>query len=156
MTKDKRRKKGQKKPKLKKIRQSAVLPFRCGKDGLEILLITSRQSGRWVIPKGMIEPGLNPAKSAEKEGYEEAGIQGDLYKKRLGDFLYEKAETKGEAVYKVDVYPFKVKDLLIDWPEKDERKRKWVSPEEAADMVNENKLKAILNNCQKELRKIAS
>lgn len=139
------------KGKIKIVRQSGVLPFRCGDNGIEILLITSRTSGRWVIPKGMIEPGMNPARSAEKEGYEEAGIKGTLIKKRLGDYKYEKSENKGGQCCKVEVYPIQVTDLLDDWPEKSERTRKWVSPQKAAELVNEDKLKKIIGDCPEKI-----
>lgn len=65
-------------------RQSAVIPYRFGADGLEVLLITSRKRKRWVLPKGVVEPGMTPAGSAEKEAFEEAGIEGRVDDRPLG------------------------------------------------------------------------
>jgi phosphohistidine phosphatase len=65
-------------------RQSAVIPYRRGPSGLEVLLVTSRKGTRWVLPKGVVEPDLSPAASAAKEALEEAGVRGPIDDEPLG------------------------------------------------------------------------
>jgi 8-oxo-dGTP pyrophosphatase MutT (NUDIX family) len=65
-------------------KQSGVIPYRKKQGKIEVMLITSRNKGRWIIPKGVIEPDLNPRASAAKEAFEEAGVQGDVHSKLLG------------------------------------------------------------------------
>jgi len=126
------------------LRQSAVLPFRQTKGKTEILLITSLDTGRWVLPKGKIEPGFSARRSAEKEAYEEAGIRGRVERKSIDSYIYEKSLKKGGVRCRVEVFPMKVRKELTNWPEKKERTRAWFSPNEAAQRVNEKKLKKIL------------
>jgi 8-oxo-dGTP pyrophosphatase MutT (NUDIX family) len=126
------------------IRQSAVIPFRKRNNDIEVLLVTSRNTRRWVLPKGHIEKSLTPYKSAAKEAFEEAGIKGDVSKKKIGSYRYIKPEIKGINVCKVDVYPMEVTKELNKWPEKSQRNRKWVSISKAADYVDEKKLSKIL------------
>jgi phosphohistidine phosphatase len=72
------------------FRQSAVIPYRRGPNGLEVLLVTSRKGKRWVLPKGVVEPDLTPAVSAEKEAMEEAGVRGAVDDEPLGTYEYRK------------------------------------------------------------------
>ena len=124
--------------------QSAVLPYRRCKGGVEVLLVTSLDTGRWVLPKGNVEPGMSARESAEKEAYEEAGIRGSADKESMGAFTYLKTEKKGGGVREVEVFPMEVTKTLDDWPEKNTRKRKWMSVEKAAGAVLEKKLKKLL------------
>ena len=123
-------------------KQSAVIPYRKTKGGIEILIITSRSRKRWVIPKGVIEPNLTPEDSAAKEAFEEAGVTGKVKKKCIGTYDYK----KWGGVCSVKVYPMKVAKELTEWPEDTMRSRKWVSIDEAAATVTENKLKKIIRN----------
>lgn len=103
--------------------QSAVLPIKKEKGKYFILLVTSRSKNKWVIPKGIIENNLTGRESAEKEAFEEAGIEGKSNKKSLGSYEY----TKWGGKCKVKVFPLVVKSELEEWPEMHLRKRKWFS-----------------------------
>lgn len=124
--------------------QSAVIPYRRHKNGMEVLLITSRDSGRWVLPKGHVEPDLTARESAAKEAYEEAGIEGVVAKRCVGVYRYAKTDGKGPDECRVEVYPMEVRNQLDDWPEKDCRRRAWMDVGEAARRVDEKKLGKLL------------
>src|SRR5690606_26639954 len=118
--------------------QYAALPFRMTDDGLLVLLITSRETRRWVIPKGWPEKGLLPHELAAREAYEEAGIVGRVAESPVGSFHYDKQLSVKKAVpCVVDVYPLEVEKLLDEWPEKGQRERRWMSPAQAAMLVGE-------------------
>ncbi len=120
--------------------QSAVVPFRRRGHGLEILLVTSRSGKRWVIPKGLVEPDLTASASAVKEAYEEAGIKGKLRSDCLGTYEYE----KWGGTCEVEVFLFEVQVELDDWPEADERERRWMSLTQAIDHLDEPGLQDLL------------
>lgn len=124
--------------------QSAVLPYRKEKGGVEVLLVTSLDTGRWVLPKGHVEAGLTPRESAEKEAFEEAGITGIVAQNFIGAYRYAKTEKKGGGMRRVEIYPMEVLAQLDDWPEKNKRKRAWMEVEKAAKAVSEKKLGKIL------------
>jgi 8-oxo-dGTP pyrophosphatase MutT (NUDIX family) len=121
-------------------RQSAVIPYRTGADGLEVLLITSRKRKRWVLPKGVIDPGMTAPASAAKEAAEEAGVQGPVDDRPLGSYRYR----KWGGTCTVEVFAMKVTEESASWPEADFRTREWMPPEEAASRVDEEELKRIL------------
>jgi 8-oxo-dGTP pyrophosphatase MutT (NUDIX family) len=124
--------------------QSAVIPYRKKNDGVEVLLITSLDTGRWVLPKGHIEKGLSARESAEKEAFEEAGIKGDVAKQSVGAYRYAKTDKKGGGMRRVSVFPMEVQSELDEWPEKGKRTRRWMDVEAAAQAVDEKKLGKIL------------
>ncbi len=126
--------------------QYAALPWRRAEGGgVEVLLITSRETRRWVIPKGWPIKGLKSRPSAALEAFEEAGVSGRVGRKRLGDYHYDKRLQSGRVQHvRVSVYALKVAHEADDWPEKAEREKAWVSPAEAADRVDEPELKALL------------
>ena len=125
--------------------QSAVIPYRRRKGKAEVLLVTSLDTGRWVLPKGGVEPGMTARKSAEKEAYEEAGIEGVVSKQSLGQYRYAKSERKSGGLCRVEVFSMEVSKELDDWPEKDKRTRSWMSIKDAADSVAEKKLRKIIS-----------
>ena len=122
------------------FRQSAVIPCRYGTKGLEVLLVTSRRTKRWVPPKGIVERGMSAAESAAKEALEEAGVEGRVDDHLLGTYEYEK--WRGTCT--VHVYAMEVSKELTDWPESAVRTREWMSVKEAARRVDEDALKEIL------------
>ena len=125
--------------------QYAALPWRKAADGVEMLLITSRESRRWVIPKGWPMKDKGPAPSAAQEAFEEAGVIGDAGRKALGAYHYDKRLRSGRMQHvRVMVYPLRVREERDEWPEKAERERRWTTPSEAAGMVDEPELKALL------------
>jgi hypothetical protein len=113
--------------------------------GLRILLITSRETRRWVVPRGNGITGLGPAGSAAQEAFEEAGIRGLVSKKPLGTYRYDKRRKNGSIVpAEVRLYSLRVLEELTDWPERAERERRWFAPHEAADAVDEPDLQGLL------------
>jgi 8-oxo-dGTP pyrophosphatase MutT (NUDIX family) len=125
--------------------QIAALPIRRGRSGLQVLLITSRETKRWVIPKGWPMDAYADFNAAKIEAYEEAGVRGRVSRKPLGRFRYVKLLKSGEARHMtVTVYSLQVEQLLAQWPEKSERTRKWFSVEEAATLVAETGLQNII------------
>lgn len=125
--------------------QFAALCWRVHNGKPEVLLITSRGTNRWIIPKGWPTIGLTPSEGAMQEAWEEAGVQGKAYDRSLGLFSYVKKIDKNATLPCVAmVYPVKVKKLAKDFPEAGQRKRKWVSPKKAAAMVSEPELAHII------------
>jgi 8-oxo-dGTP pyrophosphatase MutT (NUDIX family) len=126
-------------------RQVAALPYVKQKDGLQVLLVTSRETGRLVLPKGWTEKGMKDAAAAAQEAFEEAGVKGNVAAKPIGTYSYTKIIGPGFALAcSVDVFPLEVKKHLKDWPEKSQRERLWFSPSEAALRVAEPALADIL------------
>lgn len=117
------------------------------KKGRQVLLITSRGTGRWILPKGWPIKGLDAPGAAKQEAWEEAGVKGRISDDPLGSFRYKKRLDDGsQAVCEAQVFPMQVAELADDFPESDERERKWVSPGKAAKMVSEPALKDILRD----------
>lgn len=112
----------------------------------KILLITSRGTGRWIVPKGWPIDGLDSAGTALQEAWEEAGVrQGKPASEPLGIYHYEKGLREDWSVpVTTMVYPVRVIELSNDYPEVDQRTRKWVSPAEASELVDEPELKELL------------
>jgi 8-oxo-dGTP pyrophosphatase MutT (NUDIX family) len=112
--------------------QSGVIPYR-RKDGeLQILLITSLKSKRWILPKGYIEFNLSPFESAKKEAYEEAGVTGANETVEVGSLK----KKRPIGLCNIIIYSMEVLEVLDDYPEKDLRKRKWFSVKEAAESIS--------------------
>lgn len=126
--------------------QYAALPWRAGPDGaVEVLLITSRESRRWVIPKGWPMKDKEAAPCAAQEAFEEAGVVGACGRKPLGVFHYDKRLRSGRLQHvRVQVYPLEVHEERDEWPEKGQRERQWTGPSDAAGLVEEPELKALL------------
>jgi predicted phosphate transport protein (TIGR00153 family) len=109
------------------------------------LLITSRETRRWVIPKGNRIRGLDPHQAAAREAFEEAGISGIPCPSSLGSYSYLKWRRDGSARdTQVDVFPLAVISQFDNWPEREERDTRWFTLPEAADAVDEPELKAII------------
>lgn len=125
--------------------QFGALCFRIAQDKPQILLITSRTTRRWIIPKGWPIKGLSPAETAALEAQEEAGVEGRIRDHCLGLFAYDKILDDGSGVpVAVAVFPLKVRTLMRSYPEASERRRKWFTPKKAASKVDEPELAAIL------------
>ena len=125
--------------------QIAALPYRRRRGQLGVMMITSRETKRWVIPKGWPMDGHQDYEAAKIEAYEEAGIDGRIDHLPLGFFDYEKRLKSGETKFiRVQVYGLHVTELKRNWPEKHQRKRKWFSPANASQLVAEEGLKALI------------
>jgi 8-oxo-dGTP pyrophosphatase MutT (NUDIX family) len=127
------------------LTQLAALCWRQGADGREVLLVTS-STGRWILPKGWPMGGKSAADTALTEAWEEAGVsRAKVTRKPLGSFLSAKrTETGDDLPCKTHVYAVKVRETQDDFPEKDRRARRWVTPAVAADLVTEDGLRDIL------------
>ena len=128
--------------------QVAALCHRVTDGARQVLLITSRDTGRWILPKGWPIAGLDDAAAAKVEAWEEAGVKdAKVNPKSIGQFDYDKRLENGVPVrVQTHVFSLKVKTLADAYPESDERRRTWVSPDKAAQMVHETGLKSILRN----------
>ena len=118
------------------LRQAAVIPLADGRVGL----VTSSSGRRWVVPKGMIDPGHSAGEAALVEAWEEAGLVGVLGRDPVGSYLYEKYGRPHHVL----VYVLHVTEEAVDWPERDVRKREWVDPAEAVERIEEAGLKEII------------
>lgn len=127
-------------------RQYAALPWRRGMDGdIDILLISSRETRRWVIPKGWPIAGLRPSESARREAFEEAGVDGNVAAEPLGSYRYAKRlRDGGNADVTVTVFALEVTGAHADWPEKGQRRLIWMSRAAAAEAVAEPELGHII------------
>ncbi|MEL6523647.1 MAG: NUDIX hydrolase [Pseudomonadota bacterium] len=113
--------------------QFGALCYRLVSGKPQVLLITSRTRGRWIIPKGWPVEGLTPAQSAEREAWEEAGVKGRINSVCLGMYSYNKEIAPGDFLpCMVAVFPLKVKTIAEQFPEVSERRRKWYSLPKAA------------------------
>lgn len=128
--------------------QFAALCYRYKKRKLEILLITSRGSGRWIVPKGWPMHGRTPAQSAALEAWEEAGVKGNVDGRCLGIYSYNKEEEVGGVDFPCValVFAIEVKEIAKAYPEAGQRERKWVSRKKAAKLVDEPELARILSD----------
>ncbi|WP_122464901.1 MULTISPECIES: NUDIX hydrolase [Brevundimonas] len=126
-------------------RQVAALPWRRATDGVEVLLVTSRETRRWVTPKGWPMPRKTAAEAAAQEAWEEAGVRGVIAPEPLGAFHYDK-RLKNNRLQPcvVDLFPLEVTEEADAWPEADERERRWMAPREAAPLVDEPELTALI------------
>jgi 8-oxo-dGTP pyrophosphatase MutT (NUDIX family) len=126
-------------------RQFAALPCMARQDGTMVMLVTSRETARWVLPKGWPIKRLSGPQTAAREAFEEAGLIGDVAAKSIGSYHYPKRMPGGGSVAcAVDVFPMRVAKLLEDWPERTERQRRWFTLTEAAGAVDEVDLMALL------------
>lgn len=129
-----------------KVRQYGVIPYRVAADGVRVLLITSRETRRWVIPKGNPMKGCKPHKAAAIEAFEEAGVKGKVDREVLGSFDYDKVVGRKSVPCVVSVFPLLVREELDAWLEADQRKRAWVDCSAAAGMVREPGLADLLRS----------
>ena len=130
------------------LQQYGVLAFDIGDDGEpRFLLITSRHSKRWVIPRGNPVPGLSPPQSAAHEAYEEAGITGLVTPEEIGAYDYEKRKKDGSSIpATVHVFPLRATIQSVRFPERHERETRWCTREEAVEAVDEEGLKQLLRD----------
>jgi len=124
--------------------QYAALPWR-DQEGLEILLVTSRETRRWVIPKGWPMKTRKPHAAAAREALEEAGVTGRVAKRPIGVYSYIKRLKNGAPLQcTVDVFPLKVAQQRSQWREQNERTVRWFTIDEAAESVDEPDLQAVI------------
>jgi 8-oxo-dGTP pyrophosphatase MutT (NUDIX family) len=126
-------------------RQVGALPVRRGPDGtLNVLLVTTLQTHRWIIPKGWPWPGQHDWAAAAAEAREEAGVLGEPREGSIGFYTYEKRRQTGPVPVRVSVYLLEVREELETWPECQRRQRAWFTLADAAEAVREPGLRALL------------
>ena len=125
--------------------QYAALPISLKEGKLQVLLITSRDTGRWIVPKGWAEKNIMPWDMAAREAYEEAGVVGVIDQEPAATYHYDKRlSAKKSVACIVDVYLLEVEQELDDWPEKAQRERRWMTPAQAAYLISEGGLVELL------------
>jgi len=131
-------------------KQVAALCWRPSKkhgSAIEVLLITSLNSKRWILPKGWPEPELGPAENAAREAFEEAGVMGKIGTKPIGRYHYLKERKDGGGIpCSVEVFALEVTKQLDDWPEKNSRELAWLPLDKAAARVVEPSLRQLLKD----------
>ena len=129
-----------------KRRQIGALCWRLDdNDRIQFLLVTSRDTGRWVTPKGNRMKGLSDAEAAAEEAMEEAGTTGLIEAEPVGTFTYDKRLSgRARRLTAVDLYSLQVTHLFDAWPEAHQRERRWFARLDAVDAVDEPELKALI------------
>jgi 8-oxo-dGTP pyrophosphatase MutT (NUDIX family) len=126
--------------------QLAALPFR-KENGVEVMLVSSRGTRRWVLPKGWPMKGRKPYEAAAVEALEEAGLIGAVDKLPIGTYHYLKRMKNGASVpCKVDVYPMHVTRQRKNWPARRQRVTRWFNLDEASQAVDESELQELIRN----------
>ncbi|MCB1497036.1 MAG: NUDIX hydrolase [Bauldia sp.] len=133
-------------------RQSGVIPYAIVESTPVFLLVTSRQRGRWIFPKGRIADGLKPWESAEREAHEEAGVEGVIATRPVGSYRAWKTRGVRRFVIEVDMYPLRVEKQHDNWRETGERYRHWVTLAEATRLITDKRVAELLRNFARHLR----
>lgn len=127
------------------VNQSAAIPFRVREAGqIELLLITSRTQGRWIVPKGRVAGDAPAHQSAAREAFEEAGVLGDVNSHPIGRY-HEKKGIDGRSIdLVIPAFPLRVVEELETWPEMTVRKREWFTLNDAVKAIRNPGLRALL------------
>jgi len=133
-------------------RQSGVIPYAIVEGTPTFLLITSRQRGHWIFPKGRIPEGLTPWDSAAREAQQEAGVEGEIAREPVGSYRAWKTRGVRRFVIAVDMYPLRVERQLDAWRETAERHRHWVTLAEAARLITDKQIVTLLRAFARTLR----
>jgi len=129
----------------KRIRQVAAIPFRLGEDGsIEVMLVTSRETKRFIVPKGWPMKGKSGRKAATMEAEQEAGVTGKTLKQPAGTYSYWKRLARSFVRVDVTVYLLAVTEERADWRERRTRRRAWLSPRDAASLIDEPELSTLV------------
>jgi 8-oxo-dGTP pyrophosphatase MutT (NUDIX family) len=137
-----------------KPQQIAALPYRIGAEGrTEVLLVTSRETGRWIVPKGWPMKHRKRHEAAAQEAFEEAGVRGEIAAQAIGRYVYWKRKADHFVLCRVEVFPLRVREQLATWREKGQRETRWFTPEEAALHILEPDLADLVRRLPAHLRK---
>ena len=129
--------------------QVAAIPIRRGQSGaVEVLLVTSRDTRRWVVPKGWPWRKIKDHDAAAGEAWEEAGVRGRAVPKSIGSFTYDKRRKDKVQPLRVLVYLLEVTEEAEAWPEATQRDRGWFPAARAAELVAEPDLKSLLRELE--------
>jgi 8-oxo-dGTP pyrophosphatase MutT (NUDIX family) len=128
-----------------KAEQVGALCVRRKDDGSrQVLLVTSRDTGRWIIPKGWKAKRLKDHEAAAREAEEEAGVRGKVRSKPIGRYAYRKIEDDGARSLRVAVHLLQVRRERDHWQERSQRRRQWFDVREAARRVGEAELRTLI------------
>jgi 8-oxo-dGTP pyrophosphatase MutT (NUDIX family) len=130
------------------IEQACAVPLRASGDTFDVCLITSMGRGRWIFPKGVVDPGETHAITALKEALEEAGVEGRLLEPSLGQYR----DSKWNAPLSVTVFAMSVERTHETWLEQGLRRRRWASLDEARELVADPTLREMLDLAVRRLR----
>ena len=132
--------------------QAGVLAYRIERHGkVRVLLIRTRRSKRWSIPKGALKPALSMPENAAKEAFEEAGVRGEVATASSGMYRRTKRAWYGDAIVEIWVYLLRVTEQLKQFPEKGQREAKWVSCSAAAKMLREPLLAELCRDLRRQV-----
>lgn len=132
--------------------QSGVIPYAIVEATPVFLLVTSRQRGRWIFPKGRIPEGLDPWESAKQEAYQEAGVEGAIASRSVGSYRTWKTRGMRRFVIEVEMYPLRVERQHDDWRETGERYRHWVTLPEARRLITDTRIFTLVRGFARQLR----
>lgn len=132
--------------------QSGVIPYAMVESTPVFLLVTSRQRGRWIFPKGKIAAGMEPHESAHREALEEAGVEGVVATSPLGSYRTWKTRGVRRFVIEVEMYPLRVERQAESWQETGERHRHWVTLAEARRLVTDKQIFDLVRSFARTLR----
>jgi 8-oxo-dGTP pyrophosphatase MutT (NUDIX family) len=125
--------------------QFAALCYRVKRGKLKVLLITSRRTRRWIVPKGWPMEGRTPSQTAIQEAWEEAGVTGRPAGPCIGVYSYAKdVGSMDDLPCLAMLYPVEVRALAKEYPESGQRRRRWVSPRKAARLLSEPELARLI------------
>ena len=132
--------------------QYAALPYRASDSaGVEVMLVTSRTTKRWILPKGWPVEGKRPHATAAREALEEAGLVGTVTKRAIGSYSYAKRLKDGGVIEcEVQVFPLEVVSQAKSWPEKGKRTVQWFSAAEAAQTIDDPVLSKLIRQFRSE------
>ena len=133
----------------KPIRQVAAVPFRMRDGQVEVMLVTSRTTKRFIVPKGWPMKGKSGRQTALIEAHEEAGVTGRTLKRPLGKYTYWKRLSESFVPIEVTAYLLRADETLIDWDESSTRQRAWLSPADAATLIDEPELATLIRSVAK-------
>ncbi|MDP2213364.1 NUDIX hydrolase [Phenylobacterium sp.] len=137
-------------------RQAGAVPYRVTDKGVSVLLVTSRRTGRWVFPKGGLMSGRTPWESAAQEALEEAGVEGEVEDVALGAYPSVRIRGDRREDLEVSLYLLRVTRQLDRWPERGQRRRRWMSLSEAAVRLGDPGLVDLLNRAAERLEALAA
>lgn len=126
--------------------QVGALPFRRTDDGVEFMLLTSRETSRFIIPKGWRMKGKGDPQAAAKEAEQEAGVTGQIRSDPVGTYRYWKRLKNAFVQVRVSVYALEVEATLPNWKERGQRRRQWLKPDQAVRLVDEPELVSLLQD----------
>lgn len=127
-----------------------VIPYKVEDDSVWVMMVTSQTRKRWIFPNGNIEKGETGAQAAAREAFEEAGVKGSIDKKRTINATIGKSAPDGIEDVAVEFFAMEVLKQADKWPEKDERKRRWITLDKAKSVIKDGDFQAVLKTFGKQ------